>query len=158
MHQHCPQHLHIQEEARRTQREVLDICFENVLDLFCCVMCCYASPKLPRHGYTAPRGGLFCSCFITAEVEQIMNMHPLHYMHRMQHPPPTQAPFVDQVEVRKEETVRQQILRKQDLDRLETAKLLSQRGPERWYLRYRLLTEPPTCSPLQHTTPHVIGD
>src|ERR1700685_4303695 len=93
MHQHCPQHLHIQEEARRTQREVLDICFENVLDLFCCVICCYVSPKLPRHGYTAPRGGLCCSCFITAEVEQIMNMHPLHYMHRMQHPPPTQAPF-----------------------------------------------------------------
>ena|SRR5277367_3440347 len=116
MHQHSHHHPLIHEQAHRTQIEVLDICFENILDLFCCLTCSYVSPKLPRHGSTAPRGGLCCSCFITAEIEQIMNIHPLHHMHHMQHRPPCEAQFVDQAVVRKEQGVQQKILRRQDLD------------------------------------------
>ena len=144
MHHHND-HIHVQGEERRTKIEVLDICFENLYDLFCCLVCCYSPPKPPRHGYTAPRGGLCCSCFITADVERVMNLHPLHPMQQYH---PEEAQFVDQLVVEEQQTVRQQTLRRQYLDRLQEAQISPPRPvtlPQRWEIRYRLLTIPAIC-------------
>ena len=146
MHQHShPVHqVHVPGEEQRKQLEVLDICLGNISDLFCCLVCCYVPPKLPRHGRVPPRGGLCCSCFINADIEKVMNMHPLHRM-RHHHHHPNQGQFVDEAAVREQQATRHQILRRLYLARFRESPISSQNPvpcPQQWAAQHGLLQQP----------------